>query len=611
MKKVKRGMILLTSSTLPTLTVLMIMSLMIFATLSATSVSAVVINELLPNAAVEYDGEWLELYGNDAVTLNLSGWRITDGEANFTINDTNITISPNEFVLLVYNATHFNLTYNLSNMSNISNSTKIIEYGKVSPNLKLANSADNLELYNNFNELTDEFFWSTDPGENISFARCPDGGTNWTKTSQTPGNYNNCSQQNQEPSIELIYPSGVQCEENFSITTKAYDFDEGIYDVKIDILDSYDESHRVGKVWNGTKWLSTNSYVNSVLNVIGGNGTATLTYQVEDFEGEAILRPRIRKSGSSSYTQFDDGSIEVQCQSGQLPEESEIDIIDAPSRAKFGDEIEIELEVYKGDTKKYAVYVYVQNDDEEKVSDKVILHFHEKFTNYSEQVDLTLDCENESGTYEIVAEGLGVQNVREIELTECDENGTRTEQETGEGITIGDFTYSLTIPDTIYLNQEFQVKIKIINNGDEDKNFQVWSYVYRASKCYSCEDDNREANVETMKVKSNSFSEIVLKNRVSKESGAVPGDYKLKIKVLQEDLKTPKEFTYNISLIASEDDETQTTQQTQSAQSSPYSYSQYSSRVIESESFSMVKASSYVLSSLLLVLVIYLIIKKI
>ncbi|MCX8194036.1 MAG: hypothetical protein N3G19_01600 [Candidatus Pacearchaeota archaeon] len=423
----------------------------------------------------------------------------------------------------------------------------------------------------------------------------------------TPTLQNNCSQQSQEKYILLNYLQEVECNENFSITVKAFNFDDGIYDVKIDILDASDESHRIGKVWNGTKWLSTNSYINSILSVINGNGTTTLIYKVENFEGEAILRPRIRKTGSSSYEQFDDQYLEVQCEQANLPKESKIEIVDAPNEAKFGEEIEIQLEVYKGDTTKYAVYIYVQDDNEEKVSDKITLHLNEKFKTYKETINLNLKCKNEKGIYEIVAEGLDVFDKEEIELEECD----KTNDSGVEGTKIGDFSYFITVPNEIYLEEPFEIRVRIKSQAEEEQEFVVWSYVYRGPACYSCSDDeSRESNAKAIVVKPNSFAETTLQNIVN---DAEPGNYKIKVKIQQQGFKTPKEFSYDVALYSrAQQNNTSTEIQSsnQYSQSRYQTYSQYS-QAIKTESSSLLETLPYILVSIALLLAIYLVINKV
>ncbi|MEM4214933.1 MAG: lamin tail domain-containing protein [Candidatus Pacearchaeota archaeon] len=580
MKKVKGVQILIY------LFLLMLFLILTF-TFSLVLVDAVVINEILPNPEEYSDAEWIELYSDE--TINLSGFKLdTTGQI---YNFGNVIIT--DFLIITKNKTSFLLLWPNTPQD------KIIEW----TGMGLNNGGEAISLFNGSLLVDSTTYPSFSSKAGKSWARLING-TFIVCDMPTPNSQNNCSQQSQEKRIELIYPTEIQCNENFSITVEAYNFQDGIYDIKIDILDAYDESHRIGKVWNGTKWLSTNSYVNSILTISEGNGTATLIYKVEDFEGEAILRPRIRKSGSSSYEQFDDRYLEVKCEQAGLPKESKIKIIDAPRNAKFGDEIEVELEVYKGDTIKYAVYVYVQDNNEEKVSDKITLHFNEKFITYKETINLNLKCKNEKGIYEIVAEGLDSLDKKEIELSEC-KNIT---ENADEGVSIGDFTYFINVPNTIYLKEPFEIKIKIMSRADKEQEFLVWSYVYRGSVCYSCSNsESRESNVKSIVVQPNFFVEVALQNIVQE---AEEGNYKIKIKIQQQGLKTPKEFSYDVFLI-DKDKQNNAKKEYSSYSSTIYqNYSQYS-QPIKTKSSSLLEILPYLLVSVALLLAIYLVINKI
>jgi len=62
--------------------------------------------------------------------------------------------------------------------------------------------------------------------------------------------------------IELIYPKEVAVEEEFEVVVDLKDFEDDVYDIKIDILDG---GKRVGKMLNGDLWKSTVYYVNDVI----------------------------------------------------------------------------------------------------------------------------------------------------------------------------------------------------------------------------------------------------------------------------------------------------------------------------------------------------------
>ena len=88
------------------------------------------------------------------------------------------------------------------------------------------------------------------------------------------------------------------------------------------------------------------------------------------------------------------------------------------------------------------------------------------------------------------------------------------------------------------------------NEQNHSQTIEAWSYVYYGSSCLSCSDnESRESNKQKIEIDSNDTETILLENSVKKD--IENGDYKLKIKILKEGLKTPKEFTFNITVINS------------------------------------------------------------
>jgi len=87
-----------------------------------------------------------------------------------------------------------------------------------------------------------------------------------------------------------------------------------------------------------------------------------------------------------------------------VEKESLIKIEDLPSEARFGDLIEIDLKVYKGDTRKYAVYI------DSKIIEETVVHLKGKYTEYDLRVPLQIkpncDGKYEEGEYIIEVKGL-------------------------------------------------------------------------------------------------------------------------------------------------------------------------------------------------------------
>lgn len=224
----------------------------------------------------------------------------------------------------------------------------------------------------------------------------------------------------------------------------------------------------------------------------------------------------------------------------------------SPSSAEFGDIVKAEINVYRGDTAKYAVYAYVEND-EDTVSEKVAMHFKDKFTNYFLTVPIQLnpDCDEryDDGKYNVVLEGLDLKTMSEFEIE------GRNDDFCEEAANDDDFVQSsrksygyelISSPYEFEIGTECSSKVRLINSGDESLSFDIYSYIYRGSRCYSGE---REENLKTVLVKSGKSVDAELINKVLE---ADPGDYKLKIKIKPEHLVNPKEITRDIKLTAQE-----------------------------------------------------------
>ncbi|UCD21102.1 MAG: lamin tail domain-containing protein [archaeon] len=385
--------------------------ILIFLFLFCNLVSAeIYLNEIMPHSNNSMEDEWVEIYNSGSFTVNLTNWKVGDLNSNDSFN---LTILPNSFILIVD-----------SNVNNETGCSEInvscFELTTIGNGLK--DSEESIFLFDDQDILISDFSWNSSiksSGDSWSFYN-----SSWKECSPTPGSWNNCSIYVPEPErIELTYPSEVNCGESFQITFKTFNLQDSLFDVKVDIK-SLDEDKRVGRVWDGSKWLSTMSYVLNALNSSMNYGESTLTFKIENFSGEAILMPRLRKTNTTSYTDFDAEYISVICDSASEEEregESTIKISKSPNSAKFGETIEIEVEIYKGDTSKYSIKAYVEDADEKKVSDESKIHLRSKYVEYEGSFLINLKCKEESGKYYIIVEGLGEKDKDSINLDSCHE----------------------------------------------------------------------------------------------------------------------------------------------------------------------------------------------
>lgn len=85
----------------------------------------------------------------------------------------------------------------------------------------------------------------------------------------------------------------------------------------------------------------------------------------------------------------------------------------------FGDQFEIRLEIYKGNTSKNVIEAWVEKDNK-RISRVTNFNIYGKNSNYTINIPLVLDsnCNNkyEEGTYNLIVEGLNVKDEEKLEV---------------------------------------------------------------------------------------------------------------------------------------------------------------------------------------------------
>lgn len=295
-------------------------------------------------------------------------------------------------------------------------------------------------------------------------------------------------------------------------------------------------------------------------------------------------------------------------------DESFIEILDYPENTQFGKTIKIDFHVYKGNTGKYAVYAYVENEDGDKVSNTAKVHAGNSSSSskykdyYFENVEIELKCLDEEEDYELVVFGLDVEDRKDISIDSC--NDELSASTTTESVKI---EYYVNNQETAEIGKTIFTLVNIVNNENKDYYFSVWTYVFRGSKCYSC-IENREENTQEVFVQAKSESEIYLENIVE---NAEEGEYNLKIKILKQGLKTPKEFTFPIYLENSELEYSKI--QTIDVNSDNYvsgnimnNFDEYGNyREIKSKKSEIMEMLPYAISTISLLFCVFLLLKKI
>lgn len=571
---------------------LLFLTIFLFFTLSIQiSSGQILINEVMPNNSSNSSGDWVELYNMDNFGVQLNNWYVQDFAGNKKQIE-NFYFNP--------------ISYKIIYFSN-----------------RLDNGGDTIYLFNDQNISQDSFTYSSSIPD-FSFFRCPDGSSNWTNGIPTPGYANNCSQQinqtnstNQTnltsglPGISFLYPSEIYNNKtNFTLSLSFENFSTGNYDIKIDIKNN---NTYINRFWTNSGWSSKNSWIDGFV-LISENPHKVSTINIIDvedyFSGNATTQVKLRNSTSTYLSEIKqililNGSQTTQNSSNSTnpTTESFIEILDYAENADFGDKINVDFHIYKGDTAKYAAYIYVQNADEKKVSEKITVHAgnsssSSKFKDYYFEEKVLLDCLNDSGKYELVIEGLDHIETRDIKLDKCanaegDTSSLKTE-------------YIIENPEVVRVGEKIITPVKIINNENFEKTFLIWSYVYNGPKCYSC-IDNREENSQQITVIPFSQEIIYLENTLV---SAAEGNYSLKIKILRDGLKTPKEFTYPI-IVQNTPMNQQSADYEEKTTGSILNPIPISNNISKSKKSIFLEATPYLVATISMLFCIYLVLKKI
>lgn len=225
-----------------------------------------------------------------------------------------------------------------------------------------------------------------------------------------------------------------------------------------------------------------------------------------------------------------------------------VENLGSDSGIKFGDIAKVRFSVYKGDTSKSSIKLYIEND-EDRITKVTRALLDTKFTNYTLTLPLQIypNCNEklDDGNYYV---GLGWTSESEpsdslkikisgINPANCDKIYVEKTPRKGT------VSHSLLeYPESVEIGEEFTIKVEIANDDGNDHYLDLYSYVYKGSKCYS---PSREENKKKVLVKAGETEEFDLINLVKE---AEPGGYKLKVKLKREDQKTEKEITKDISL---------------------------------------------------------------
>ncbi len=246
-----------------------------------------------------------------------------------------------------------------------------------------------------------------------------------------------------------------------------------------------------------------------------------------------------------------------------LEENSSLNISDInPEIASYGSMISADLQIYKGGTTKYALSMWAEKDGK-IISEKTKANFKTKYSSYKLTLPLRVDpdCDRKhgDGKAQLIVEGLGVQTEKEFTLQGIERDScavpapaTSTSSSSSNSeyastakkkdyIILRDFPVQLEAGDTA------RIKVELFDTQDSD--YEMWSYLYRGSKCYSCAAGEKDDNLISVSVKENKAKFVEMLVTVDPEMEE--GEYSLAVKYKKADQKTLKSLTEKVHVKAS------------------------------------------------------------
>ena len=232
-------------------------------------------------------------------------------------------------------------------------------------------------------------------------------------------------------------------------------------------------------------------------------------------------------------------------------QDSSIEIIKiTPEKTSFGESLHAEIEIYKGDTGKYSVSLWVEKDGK-AISEKSKVHLKNKDTLYKFSIPVLLDANcNEKikdGGAQLIVEGLGILEEKKFVMEGINKKNCPEENEnTGSEKSKNSFQI-IDLPAEISPGEILRINFEVKNN--EDEKFESWSYLYRGSKCYSCAEGERDENKISFLVDKDETK--LVKMIVTPDQELAAGEYNLMVKYKKEGQKTEHSISEKIIVIES------------------------------------------------------------
>ncbi len=496
----------------------------ILISLSSFVQANVIINEIFYDAiGGDDDKEWIEIFNNGAEGVDLTGWRFNESGTNhlLSLKQGNWTLDGFSYAVIAEDWENFSLDYPDYNGTLFDSA------------FSLSNTGETLRLRNSTKGgIVDSVSYLDPSGDETGFSlgRLKDG--NWYEMIPSPGysnegkSQNICDYQVVVESDKLIFENKTDVNWKFVITKNLG------YESRVLINRSVENEFGISQV----KYSTLNKSIKT---------KETIKLSPNLNPGIYVLKSNITTEDCMDINKANNYDVKLIVVKGSYPDDDSYLSIErvldlgTDKKAKWGQVIRVRVNGYKGDTTKSSLKVYAVKD-KTRISKESKTSLFDKYSNNTLTLPIQLidNCNKryEDGIYEIVFEGLGEKTSKEFEIkgltkSICGKSTTNIKSS-------GKVTFEIVgVPENIE-SSEVNTTLKVINEGEMEVRFKVWSYVYKGSTSISGE---RESNIKNVIVKGNSTKEVRLQNQLVGKYD--PGDYKLKVKILKEGRKTTDDLT--------------------------------------------------------------------
>ena len=489
--------------------------------LLSTKYSVIKITEFLPNPKTTTKtkpfGEWVEIYNSANQAIAVHGLKITDSKSTneLYIADNNIlgnaTLCGHCFLTIYKNG---DSDFSLNN-----------------------NGYDEVKLLFDGELIDSVSYTGSTPG--MSWSKINE---NWYQTPPTPS-ANNQYIENCDWSLSITTANDIQKTGlDFTITaTRNYGFASNIT-VRGIIQNNNGQTLKQYAPWTNTLTTTKTSKKYSP-NLPEGIYQISFSLQNQTCNDNNQENNVVKKIFSTNpYYQKNQNQIQIE----KL-------YLNQNNSIKWGSQLRLKVQIYKGNSTKNVIQIWAEKDGT-RITKQSKIALEDNFKNYAVTIPLQLipNCAHElleDGEATIIVEGLNQQQqqrfyIMGLDKTLCKDYASYIQKNERELIKEKKQQSLLiqNLPAELNAGQAYRFQLQIFEDKEQD--YIAWSYLFRGSKCYSCNSSSKEDNKVQFTVDTNQLRQIDLLNKI--DQNLVSGLYTMMVKLQKKDHKTAKRITQKL-----------------------------------------------------------------